>query len=107
MAHYSLTFSELFFRPKGFTVTYPARTRLFPLQMKGLIMPHHPVQGGVTFIALNAFIVSLFPFYHRGRHENRNQGLLARFLGVPESLLISGDVDLPQLVYQLNGLVTG
>ena len=69
-------------------------------------MPQHPVQGGVPFIALNASIVSPFPFYYSGRHENRNQGLLARFLEVPESLLISGDVDLPQLVYQLNGLVT-
>ena len=105
MAHYSLTFSE-FFRPKGFTVTYPARTRLFPLQMKGLIMPQHPVQGGVTFIALNVFIVSLFPFYYSGRHEDRNQGFLARFPEVPRPLPIRGDVDLPQLVYQLNGLVT-
>ena len=73
--------------------------------MKGLIMPHHPVQGGVTFIALNVFIVSLFPFYYSSRHADRDQGFLARFPEVPRPLPIRGDVNPPQLVYRVNRLV--
>ena len=105
MAPCSLAFSE-FFLPKGYTVTYPARTRLIPLQMKGLIMPQHPVQGGVTSIALNAFIVGLFPFYYSSRHEDRDQGFLARFPEVPRPLPIRGGVNPPQLAYRVNRLVT-
>ena len=65
--------------------------------MKSLIMPLHPVQGDVTSIALNAYIVNLFPFYHSSGYAVRNHGFLARFSEVPRPLSIRGGVNLPAI----------
>ena len=70
---------SFFFSPKRVHSNLPSTDKAVPLQMKGLNMTHHPVQEGATFIALNAFIVSLFPFCYSSRHADRDQGFWQEF----------------------------